>query len=159
MTFTATPEEEEDFTVDVNGLEETINVRVSATPAEFEYRIMDITPKIVEPGDMVAVDVVVSNIGEESGTYAFDLTLDGEVVETTSDELDGGETTLVSLSVSSETEGSHEVEVNGDTDTFTVEAPTPPPRQLPWLWIDLAIVVFAVAVVYVLKKRGIIGIL
>ncbi len=110
-------------------------------------------------GDMVAVDVVVSNIGEESGTYAFDLTLDGEVVETTSDELDGGETTLVSLSVSSETEGSHEVEVNGDTDTFTVEAPTPPPRQLPWLWIDLAIVVFAVAVVYVLKKRGIIGIL
>jgi len=152
--FTVSSEDEGDHTVKVDGLTRSYTVITPPTPAEFQYEIVNVSPREVEPGETVSIDVEVANVGESSGTYAFDLLLDGDVIDSSSGNLTGGEETLVFLTASSETEGSHTVEVDGSTDTFTVELP--PTQKIPWLWIDLAIILAVIGVVYYLRKKKII---
>jgi PKD repeat protein len=153
VTFVLSSDEVGSHDVEVDGLTTTFTVVAPPEPAEFQYSIVSIDPTEVEPGDTVNVDVEITNIGEESGTYEFDLMLDGEVVESPTGVLDGGAETLAFLTVSSEEEGTHTVQVNDDTETFTVTVPPEPQPGIPWLLIDAIIIVAVIVVLYYARQK------
>lgn len=92
-------------------------------PAEFEYKILQLTPAEVEPDEEVTVDGEISNVGEMNGTYSYDLLLDGELVDSATGSLAGGEKTQEKHTVSAAQEGTHIVEVIGEIAVFLVIAP------------------------------------
>ena len=119
VSFTVSEVTEGEYIVNVDGLSGDFIVRIPL-PAEFQVSDLTLTPEEVEPGDLVTLDIVITNIGEERGSYNFDIKVDGQVVDSISGSLTGGENILESTIISSETEGSHTVEIDGLTDTFDV---------------------------------------
>ena len=73
--------------------------------AFFQVSDLTVTPSEVEPGDDVTVSVLVTNVGEESGGLGVELELDGAVADIKAVTLDGGASTTVSFSVSSDEGG------------------------------------------------------
>jgi len=137
------------YTVEVMGESATFTVETPLEPAEFTLSNLQVSPSTVEPGEDVTVTLTVKNTGELSGSYSADIMLDGETVETASDTLDGGASDTVSVTVSSEEEGTHTVTADGLEAQFSVEAP---PAKLNWMYIVL-IVVAALAITGYLYMR------
>ena len=140
------------YDVEVDGLKGSFKVTSPPAPARFKLSELSISPKEVKPGEAVTVSVKVSNIGELSGVTTVKVKLDGVVVDSKIVSLDGGASTTVTFTVSTEVEGTHMVEVDGLIDTFTV---TVPPKPVPWtLYVGVAIlvvVIIAAVVAYYIR--------
>jgi len=119
LSFEIVREAEGHYTVEIGGLTSSFEVR-APTPAEFELSELVVEPAECLPGQVVTATVVVSNVGEEQGTYHVELTVDGSTVETKSITLRGGESTTVSFEIVREAEGQYTVEIGGLTATFQV---------------------------------------
>jgi hypothetical protein len=148
-TFLISSDQDGSHTVEVDGLSGTFTVE--RAPADFEYEILDLTPKNIESGDTVTVNIQVSNIGETRGTYDYDLSLDGEIVDSATGQLDAGETTVDVFIITSEAEGTHTIEIEGLLDSFTVTEPEQPQR-FPWILVDGFIIVAVIVIVYYLRQ-------
>ena len=118
--------------------------------AFFQVSDLTVTPSEVEPGDDVTVSVLVTNVGEESGGLGVELELDGAVADIKAVTLDGGASTTVSFSVSSDERGSHTVEVGGLSGSFTVEKAK---AWFPWTHVIVAIVLIAIVAYYFYSQR------
>jgi hypothetical protein len=138
------------YTVDVNGETATFTVEAAPEPAAFETSNLTVTPASVQAGEDITVTVTVENTGEESGSYTVEIELDGAMVDSESVTLDGGASTPVSFTVSSETEGSHTVTVDDLSESFTVEAP---PAGFPWTTVLIAVVIVAAVAVYLYMQQ------
>jgi hypothetical protein len=114
------------YTVEVDGLTGSFEVKAPPKPAEFEFSDLRIfypgvIPPEVERGQTVTVTVSieVENVGELEGGRAVELKVDGEVVDSKGVTLEGGASATVLFELT-RGEGTHEVEVEGFTDSFTV---------------------------------------
>ena len=151
--FTVTSSSTGSHTVSVDGLQGSFSVREPPEPpepAEFEFSDLTVSPSIVEADEAVTVSVVVSNVGEESGGVGVELELDGTVIDTRAVTLDGGASTTVSFSTSSDEEGSHTVEVGGLSGSFTVEKAK---LGFPWTYVIVALVLIAAVAYYFYSQR------
>ena len=94
-------------------------------PAEFVVSELGISPAEVEPGEDVTITFLVTNVGEETGTYTVNLSIEGAhtTMEVT---LDGGESETSEFTLTPIVEGTYNVEVDGLTGNFTVKAPPKP---------------------------------
>jgi len=101
----------------------TFTVLVATIPASLEISGLTVTPDEVGIGEDVSISVVVRNSGDLTGTYTVELKVNDEVVETKHVSLGGGESVMVYMTVSEETDGVYAVDVNGLTGKFTVTAP------------------------------------
>ncbi|RLJ01882.1 MAG: hypothetical protein DRP11_03745 [Candidatus Aenigmatarchaeota archaeon] len=158
VSFTVVKNVAGTYTVAVDGLSGSFTVSAAPppAPAEFEVSDLSVSPSEVEPGESVTVSATVSNVGEESGSYTVELKVDGVVVDSETVTLDGGTSTSVSFTVTSEVEGSHTVAVDGLSGSFTVTAPPPPPpppKPFPWIWVGLIVVIVVVVVLYYLYRQ------
>ena len=160
------------FSVEVDGLAGEFRVVGPPAPAAFRVSGLSVTPSEVEPEEDVEVSVTVSNEGGESGSYTLDLILDGEVVESRTFTLSGGDSATETFTLSSGETGQHVVDVEGLLSFFwvirkpalspspTPSPPSPPPSipKIPWTWI--LIVGLAVAVIiFFLYMRGKFGVI
>jgi hypothetical protein len=93
-------------------------------PAEFEVISLDITPPVVEPGETVAVSVVVANIGGSSGTYSAKLAVEGVTVETKAVAIAAGTSQTITFSLAEDDVGIYEVEVGGFSGVMVVGSET-----------------------------------
>jgi len=151
--FTVTSSIAGSHAVAVDGLSGSFSVSAPPEPpepAEFEISDLTVSPSTVEADETVTVSVVVSNVGEESGGFGVELKLDGAVVDTKAVTLDGGSSTTVSFSVSSDEMGSHTVEVGGLSGSFTVEKA---PAGFPWTYVIIAFVLIAIVAYYFYSQR------
>lgn len=142
LTWTITKATAGTYTVDVNGETTSWTVEAPPTPAAFETSNLAVTPATIMAGEDVTVTVDVENTGEESGSTTVSVELDGVEVDSEMVTLDGGASTTVSFTITSETEGAHTVEVDGESASFTVEEA---PAAFPWTYVLIGIVVIAAA--------------
>lgn len=92
----------------------------SPTPANFEVSNLVVSPLEVESGEEVTISATVTNVGEESGSYTVEVNLNDAVVYTETIPLNGGESTLVTFTVTRNIKATYSVEVADLSSTFTV---------------------------------------
>jgi hypothetical protein len=100
---------------------------VAGEPADFTVSTLKIRPLEVKIRENVDISVLVTNDGDETGSYEVELRVNGELVASEEVTLAGGASETVSFKTSREAEGSYTVDVNGLSGTFVVE----PPPSLP----------------------------
>jgi hypothetical protein len=127
-----------------------------APPAAFTISALDISPTEADIGETVDISVLVTNTGEQAGSYSLNLVVNGAVVEAREITMAGGSQTVV-FSTSRDEAGSYSVEVNGLGGSFTVrEAPavsTGLSGTALWAIVGLAIAALVVLVVVIIVKR------
>jgi len=146
VTFSVAKDEGGIFTVEADGrtVSFTVIVPEPPVPAEFVLSNLVLAPSEVNLGEPVSVSVDIENIGEESGSYTAEFSLDGVIEKTESVTLDGGESTSVSFSLTAEDEGDHVVEVGGLSSSFTVtEPPVKPDYTLVYMFVAVLVLVAA----------------
>ncbi|MFW6109331.1 MAG: TIGR04279 domain-containing protein, partial [archaeon] len=144
LAWTHSETTEGTYTVDVMGETVSFTVEAPPAPAEFSLSNLQVSPASVQASEDVMVTFTVENTGELSGDYSIELMLDDESVRTLTGTLDGGESTTVETTVSSETEGTHTVTVDGLEAEFSVEAA---PTGFPTTTIIVAVAIVIIAAV------------
>ena len=129
----------------------TLYVGVSPpSPAQFTITGLDVTPEQVPPGQPVTVSAQVTNIGDSGGSYAVNLTVNGQVEQTKTVTLAPEAMETVTFTVTKKTPGSYTVSIGDLTEEFTVAAPS-------WLnrywWIIVVGIVAVVLLAYFLWRK------
>jgi hypothetical protein len=94
-------------------------------PAEFQVTGLTVNPGSVLAGEIVDISVTLTNVGEESGSYSVNLTINDNLIETTDITLSGGGTKVVEFEVNETNSGSYNVQIAGLSNSFTVETLSP----------------------------------
>lgn len=90
------------------------------------YRNGTLAGSVVVPGETVAVDTTVANVGSESGSYRLVATLDGDTVTTRTGELAAGSSTTVTVTQSFTEPGTYTFVVGDTAVNLTVATPATP---------------------------------
>jgi len=112
-------------------------------PAAFTPSSLSISPLEAEIGESVNISVLITNIGEDEGSYTITLKLNGVAEEEKQITMAGSAEETVTFAVARNEAGTYSVDVNGLTGSFTVKevegsvptSPTPasiPPSKVNW---------------------------
>jgi len=129
-----------------------VSVTTPPLVPEFELSDLSVSKTVVEPSESFTVSVDVANVGQASGPYTVELSLDGELYDTQTVTLDPGQSTTVSFTVSSDEVGTHEVSVGGLTGSFEVSAPEGG-GLLVWLLVAIIVIILVASVILIKRKR------
>jgi hypothetical protein len=121
VEFTVIEEVEGTYTVEVNGLSGSFNVKVRP-PTASSIVLSNLVAKPYEAwvNETITVTVIATNVGEEADRLYVGLTVDDSLIETKKIELTAGASTTVEFTFNATSEGKHTVKVNALTGTFTV---------------------------------------
>jgi len=100
-------------------------------PAAFTSSSLSISPLEVDIGETVSISFLVTNTGEEEGSYTLTLKIGGVVEETKEIALAGGASETVTFTTAKDKAGAYSVGVDGLTGLFTVKEAPPPPAPPP----------------------------
>ncbi|MBA7693370.1 hypothetical protein ES703_101951 [subsurface metagenome] len=102
-------------------------------PAAFTSSSLTVSPLEVDIGETVTISILVTNTGEEEGSYTITLKIDGVVEETREITLASGASETVTLTTAKDEAGTYSVAVDGLISSFTVRevAPPVPPPPMP----------------------------
>ena len=170
VSFTATKDVADTYSVDVSGLTRSFTVKeeivppvVPPVPAAFTISSLTISPAEVDVGKSVTISVLASNTGDLTGSYEVTLKIDNVVVATKEVTLAGGASQKVTFTTTKDVAGTYTVNVNGQSSTFTVkEEVVPlvvPPVTKPiawWVWLIIGLVsavIVGFAVWMVMRRR------
>jgi hypothetical protein len=126
VIFNVVPETAGEHKVGIGDSLATFTVKEPEAPADFTTSALNITPNEVSPGDSVTIAVLVSNNGDLSGSYEAVLKIDDAVVQTKEVTISGGDSEIISFSITPDTPGRYTVDVNGLAGTYEVQSPLPP---------------------------------
>jgi hypothetical protein len=121
VEFSVIEEVEGTYTVEVDGLSGSFNVKVLPLTAS-SIVLSDLVAKPYEAwvNETITVTVIATNLGGEADRLYAGLTVDGSLIETKKIELTAGASTTVEFTFNATSEGKHTVKVNALTVTFTV---------------------------------------
>ncbi|KXA94014.1 hypothetical protein AKJ66_00165 [candidate division MSBL1 archaeon SCGC-AAA259E22] len=120
VTFQITKDEKGTYNLNIGGVAATLTV---LAPAEFEVSNLEISPRKSEPGKAVTISVNVQNVGKVKGTHKLELKVNGNVENSQTIELTGGESTTVSFKIRRENPKRYSVGVEELSDNFEVLEP------------------------------------
>lgn len=100
-------------------------------PAAFSASSLSISPLEVDIGKTVTISILVSNTGEEEGSYTVTLKVNGVVEKTKEITLAGGASEKVTFATSKDKAGIYSVDVDGLIGSFTVKEEAAPPVAPP----------------------------
>ncbi|MCU4973215.1 PGF-CTERM sorting domain-containing protein [Halobacteria archaeon AArc-m2/3/4] len=107
---------------------------------KFDVSDASLSASEIEVGDSVDVSATVTNTGDEAGTYAVALTVDGDVVEERDVELKAGASDTVTFTRTFNDAGSYDIAVSGaSAGTLTVVEPEPEPEPAAFDVSDAAL--------------------
>ncbi len=110
-------------------------------PALFRVSDLTVNPAEVEVGNEVTISLVLTNIGEEEGSYTLVLKVNQVVEDTKTITLDAGASTAVQFKVVKEEAGTYDVEIRELSGGFNVkEAPLIPIFAI-YLIVTVAVVI------------------
>jgi len=93
-------------------------------PAEFKISNLSVTPSEIYPGENANISIMVTNIGDLTGSYEAILKINDEVKETRGMTIAGGDNVTADFIVTGKTIGKYNIEIGGLEATFDV-VPTP----------------------------------
>lgn len=96
------------------------NGYVPPPAAEFQVNSLQVTPDEVPTGNTATIKANVTNIGNASGMYAGDLTVNGDIVKTFEISLNPGETAKLSFALNAGALGTQIIVLGGNTCTLEV---------------------------------------
>ncbi len=138
VAFTLTKDAPGTYTVTVNDLSGTFEVKQPPAPAAFNTSELTISPTEVAAGENVTISINVANSGELAGTYKVTLKINDVEAETKQVEVAGGDSELVSFSISRDTPGVYQVNVDDLSGTFEVQTVTEPEsKSINWRLIAI----------------------
>ena len=123
VTFTTSKSVAGAYSVSIDGQTGIFTVRESLAAAKFSVGDLSITPGTVRTGEQVTISILVSNTGDRQGSYDVQLKIDGQVVETQSITLTGGNSQTVTFTTTQDTAGTYSVTVDTRSGSFTVTKP------------------------------------
>ncbi|MEM2970510.1 MAG: CARDB domain-containing protein, partial [Candidatus Bathyarchaeia archaeon] len=133
----------------LSGFWEISYVVLIAKPPKFVVSNLASNPDKVYVGEKVTVSVLVTNVGDETGSYTVSLKIGQSVEDSKTVTLKGGQSTTVTFDVTKSFPGIYTVIVGDLTSEFTVLAsPT-----FPFLELTAALVVSAGIVLLFLLRR------
>ena len=94
-------------------------------PAAFTASDLSITPIEVYVGESASISVLVTNTGDLTGSYEVSLKIDNITVEIKEVTLAGGNSEMISFSITRDAVGTHTVNVGGLSGAFEVKAAPP----------------------------------
>ena len=95
-------------------------------PASFTVTDLSVTPVEVYPGEEVSITTLATNAGSLTGSHEVSLVVNDTIAETREVTLDGGDSELVTFSLTAGMVGEYTVEVGELKSTFTVDEPEAP---------------------------------
>ena len=132
-------------------------------PAAFTVSHLSVLPGEVYIGEMLNINVIVTNIGGQSGSYEVTLIGNGVVEVTKEVTINTGLSKEVTFVTTKDIAGTYLVDVAGLTSLFTAnekrvipEIPPAIPRPINWLLIGgiiAALVVVGLVVLFLLRRR------
>jgi uncharacterized ubiquitin-like protein YukD len=117
VAFTIQRDTQGSHSIEVGNLSGSIEV---LAPAEFHVSNLNLSPAKIRPGEVVNITVDVQNVGEQEGTYDLGLEVDGTVEQSKAVTLSGGESSIVSFTVTKQAEKTYNVAIDGLTGSFEV---------------------------------------
>jgi len=119
--FTVIKEVEGNYTVEIDGLSGSFNVKTpSPTSSKIRLSNLVVNPYEAWVDEPITVTVTATNLGEEAESLFVRLMIDGSLVEFKKIELAAGATTTVEFTFNATSEGKHTVNVNALTGTFVI---------------------------------------
>lgn len=131
VSFSVTPEAAGEYSVNVNGLLGTFEVKELLAPAAFTTSALNIFPTEVNIGERVTISVIVTNTGDLTGAYKVTLKIDGVVVDVKEVMLARGTSQEVVFTTVKHTAGTYTVDIDGLLGSFVVKEEMPPPPPAP----------------------------
>jgi len=159
VSFSITKDIAGTYTLNVDGLSGTFEVKAPPVPVAFTTSALSISPTEVDIGENIIVSVVVANTGNLPGTYKVTLKVGNVVVETKEVTVAGGDSEPVSFNITKDTAGVYQVNVDGLSGTFEVKEAAPPSPSLveainwPALGGVIAGVIAAGLLIFFLARR------
>jgi len=123
VTFTTSKSSAGSYRVSIDEETGSFTVRAVLTPASFSISDLTIKPDTIKTGEGVSISVLVSNTGEQQGSYDVQMKINEQVVETRSITLAGGASQTVTFTTTGDTAGSFTVAIAGESGSYTVEKP------------------------------------
>ena len=123
VTFDVAQDAEGEYVIKLGTLTTAFTVSADAQPvkpADFQVSDLTVSPSSVLADEIVEISIMVTNIGEESGSYTVDLTVDDSPKQTKTVQLAGGATTVDTFEISEANAGTHTVEIDELSGAFTV---------------------------------------
>ncbi len=108
----------------LNGTFKIVSAALPPKPAEFQVTNLIIDPEVAEPNIAVNVTAKITNVGEISGSYTAEFSVNSEVKETKTVQLVGGETAKVAFTVIPSAKGSYIIKIGDATGTLSVQDPS-----------------------------------
>lgn len=121
--FNVTPASVGEHKASIGDLSAIFVVNEGQAPASFVTSNLVVSPTEINLGDGVYIRVLVSNIGDLSGTYNMVLRVDDTAVDAKEIEVAGGQSKVVSFNITPEALGQHAVTIDGLQATYFVKAP------------------------------------
>jgi hypothetical protein len=123
-------------------------------PAEIRITDLSIEPAQIQAGQPVSISVKVTNVGELTGSYTVELVIAGELIDSRTVTLAGGESTVVTFEWVGEEPGTYSIDVAGLKGTVTIVPPVVPP-PIPWTLFGVALVaIVGIALAIVFARRS-----
>ncbi len=126
VTFTITTDTAGEHQVGIGDNLATFVVKAPQAPqapATFTVSELNITPTEANPGGSLEISVLVTNVGDLPGSYQAVLQIDGVPAQTKDVNINGGDSTIVSFSITQDAAGQHQVNIGGLQGTFNVQPP------------------------------------
>lgn len=127
VLFEVVEQAEGTYQFKVANLNGTFSITPSAPPpkpAEFIVANLTIDPDVAELGADVNVTAKVTNVGELSGSYTVEFSVNGETKGSESVQLSGGETRTVAFTISESAKGNYTIVVGNLTGILSVQGPS-----------------------------------
>jgi len=153
VTYILTREVEEVYSVDVDGLTGSFTVGAPPPMADFQLSDLVVSPSELGAGEDLSVEVRVVNVGDEEGSKAIEVRIDGRVVDSKTVALGAGASETLSFSLTPGGEGSHTVSVDGLSGAFRVVRGTTLPEPFPWVLVAAVAVIAGVLLYYYFSRK------
>jgi hypothetical protein len=178
VNFSVTLDTAGEYTVNINGLSGTFNVKTDTlqpstltepapvpaagpAPAIFAVSNLLINPGNTKPAEPVQISVVVTNLGASAGSKTVVLRIDGTEEDKREVTVGAGKSETVTFTIAREATGNYEVSVSGEAGQFVVAMPpVPPPAPpllpIPGLWLIIAFIagcVIIIGLVFIVRRR------
>ena len=141
LVFSLTEVDIGDHTVNIENLTGTIKVTsdTPTRPATLQITNLGVSRTEAGVGDMIIVSATASNIGDETGEFTIDLSINDQIIETKTIQLESKQSELLQYQVVENNEGTYQIKLGNLTTQFKITAEAEPPKPAEFKLTDLLV--------------------
>jgi hypothetical protein len=122
VIFNTTTDVSGSHRVSIGVVEKTFTAEAYEAPAEFITSNINVTPSVIYLGESVDITTLISNIGDLPGVYETVLKMDNEFIDSRNVNINGGDSEIITFTLTPDTEGEHAINIGNKVVFFTVKS-------------------------------------